>query len=124
MSEQISWHVELQVKPGQLDAFRALSSDMVESTKGEVGALIYERFIGDDSRSVHVFERYINSTAAVTHLTRFAKMYSERFANTVDRKRFTVFGTPTRELKEILDPLGATYVARIAGFSRGDLQAG
>ena len=118
MSDQISWHVELQVKPGQLDALRALTSEMVESTKRERGALIYERFISDDSQIVHVFERYIDSTAAVTHLKAFGKMYGGRFSRMVDRKRFTVFGTPTPELKEILDPLGATYVAALSGFSR------
>ena len=118
MSDQISWHVELQVKPGQLEALRALTSEMVESTKSEVGALIYERFISDDSQIVHVFERYIDSTAALTHLLAFGKIYGERFSRMVDRKRFTVFGTPTRELREILDPLRATYVTAFAGFSR------
>lgn len=118
MSKHISWHVELQLKPGQLDAFRALTGEMVEATKSEVGALIYERFISDDSHYVHVFERYLDSSAAVAHLLRFGKMYGDKFAKMVDRKRFTVLGTPTRELKEILDPLGATYVAPLAGFSR------
>ena len=118
MSDYISWHVELQVKPGRLDAFRAITSEMVESTKSEPGALIYERYISDDHQIVHVFERYVDSNAAVAHLTAFGKLYGERFAQMVDRKRFTVFGTPTVELKEILDPLGATYVGVLAGFSR------
>ena len=118
MSNPISWHVELQVKPGQLNDLRALTGQMVESTRTEPGALIYERYISDDHQIVHVFERYVDSSAAVAHLTAFGKMYGERFATMVDRKRFTVFGTPTFELKEILDPLGATYVAAVAGFSR------
>jgi quinol monooxygenase YgiN len=118
MSDQISWYVELQVKPGQLDALRTLTSEMVEATKSEGGALIYERFISDDSQVIHVLERYIDSATAVTHLIAFGKKYSERFSRMVDRKRFTVFGTPTVELKRILDPLGATYVAAFGGFSR------
>ncbi len=118
MSDHISWHVELQVKPDQLDALRALTSEMVESTRSEPGALIYERFISDDGHIVHVFERYVDPKAAVTHLTAFGRIYGERFAKMVDRKRFIVFGTPTVELREILDPLGATYVAALAGFSR------
>lgn len=118
MSDQISWHVELLVKAGQLDAFRALTSEMIESTKSESGALIYERFINEKSQVVHVFERYLDSAAAVMHLTAFGKMYGERFAEMVDRKRFTVFGTPTPELKRILDPLGATYASLLSGFSR------
>jgi quinol monooxygenase YgiN len=118
MSDHISWHVELQVKPGYLDALRALTTEMVESTKHEPGALIYERYISDDRQTVHVFERYANANAAVAHLTAFRTTYGERFAKIVDRKRFAVFGTPTTELKEILDPLGATYAAALAGFSR------
>jgi quinol monooxygenase YgiN len=118
MSDQISWHVELRVKPDQLDAFRALTSEMVESTRSEVGTLIYERFISDDCQVVHVFERYVDSASAVMHLIAFGKTYGERFGKMVERKRFTVFGTPTLELKRILDPLGATYASLFSGFSR------
>jgi hypothetical protein len=80
--------------------------------------LIYERFISEDSQIVHVFERYVDSTAAVTHLIAFKVLYGKRFAQMAERKRFTVFGMPTLELKEILDPLGATYSGPFAGFSR------
>jgi quinol monooxygenase YgiN len=118
MSNDISWHVELQVKPGQLDALCALTNEMVESTKSEPGALIYERYISDDRQIVHVFERYVDPNAAVAHLTVFGKTYGARFAKMVDRKRFTVFGTPTAELKAILDPLGAIYATALVGFAR------
>jgi quinol monooxygenase YgiN len=116
MSDHISWHVELQVKPGQLDAFRAITSEMVESTKSEPGALIYERYIGDDGDIVHVFERYVDPNAAVAHLTAFGKMYGERFAAMVDRSGLLSSNADT-ELKEVLDPL-APYTSPLAGFSR------
>ena len=119
MSESISWHVELEVKPGRMDAFRALTDKMVEATKAESGALIYERFIGDDNRSVHVYERYADCAAAAAHLKMFGARYGQEFSGMIGRKSFVVFGTPTPELKQILDPLGATYFARLAGFSRG-----
>jgi quinol monooxygenase YgiN len=119
MSEPISWHVELEVREGQIDAFRALTDKMVEATRGERGAMIYERFIGDDQRAVHVYERYVDCAAAVAHLEAFRIAFGARFAAMIDRKSFTVFGTPTSELRQILDPLGATYFARLGGFSRG-----
>jgi quinol monooxygenase YgiN len=118
MSEPISWHVELEVRPGQMDAFRALTDKMVEATRGERGAMIYERFIGGDERAVHVYERYVDCAAAVAHLKAFQTTFGRGFASMIDRKSFTVFGTPTPELRQILDPLGATYFARLAGFSR------
>ncbi len=101
-----------------MHAFRALTAEMVEATTNEAGALIYERFISDDGRVVHVFERYLDSAAAVAHLIAFGKRYGEIFAQMVVRKRFVVWGTPSPELKKILDPLGATYMAHLAGFSR------
>ncbi len=41
MGNQVAWLVELAVKPGELDNFRALMLEMVESTRGEPGALSY-----------------------------------------------------------------------------------
>ena len=105
MSNDISWHAELRVKPGQLDALRALTNEMVAATKSEPGALIYKRYISADRQVVHVFERYVDPDAAVAHLTAFRKTYGERLGKMIDRKRFTVFGTPTTELN-------------LAGFSR------
>ena len=118
MSEPISWHVELEVRPGQMEAFRALTDKMVDETRAERGAMIYERFIGGDQRAVHIYERYVDCAAAVAHLEAFRTAFGERFAGMIDRKSFAVFGTPTPELRQILDPLGATYFARLAGFSR------
>jgi hypothetical protein len=35
MSDQISWHVELALRPGMFDPFQALTAEMVESTRDE-----------------------------------------------------------------------------------------
>lgn len=118
MDEQISWHVELHVKPGQWDALCALTDEMVHATRSEPGVSIYERFISEDRQVVHVLERYLDSAAAVLHLRAFETMYGERFAHMVDRQRFTVFGTPSLALRRLLDRFGATYSSRLAGFSR------
>ena len=95
MGDQISWHVELAVKPGELDRFRALTGEMVESPRGEANVLSYERFVSDDGTVVHVYERYADSAAAARHLRTFGRQFNERFVGMVDRKRFTVFGVPS-----------------------------
>ena len=118
MNSQISWHVELQVKPGQLETLRALTTEMVDSAKSEPGALIYERFLSEDGQVVHGFERYIDSAAAMAHLAAFEALYRERFARLVERKQFTVLGTPSPELRQMLDRFGATYSPGLAGFVR------
>ncbi|SRR5712692_5737185 len=64
MSDQVSWQVELAVKPGELDNFRTLTEEMVECTRGEPGVLSYERFVSEDGKVVHVYERYADSAPA------------------------------------------------------------
>ena len=117
MRSEVSWQVELTVKPGEFDKFRTLTREMMETTKGESGVLIYERFVSEDSKVVYVYERYVDSAAAAEHLVAFGKLYGERFKSMVDRKRFTVFGAPSDELKRILDGFGATYFGPFEGFS-------
>ena len=118
MSDEVSWQVELELKPGRLGPFRGLTEEMVDATRGEASALIYERFISEDGRSIWVYERYTDSAAAVAHLRTFANRFGERFAGMVTRKRFTVMGSPSDELRSVLDGFGATYLTRFAGFSR------
>jgi quinol monooxygenase YgiN len=110
MSEEVFWLVELVIKTGQLDNFRALTGEMVESSRREAGVLSYERFVSNDGKFIYAYERYANSAAALAHLRTFEKMFSRRFLGMVDRRRFTVFGAPTDELRKVLDRFGATYL--------------
>jgi len=110
MSDQILWFVELAVKPGQLDNFRALTGEMAESARRDSGVLNYERFVSEDGKFVHAHERYTDSVAALAHLEIFERKFSGRFLSMVERRRFTVFGTPTDGLKGVLERFGATYL--------------
>ena len=95
MDGQVAWQVELVIKSGALDDFRALTGEMVETTCGEPRVLSYERFISADGTVVHVYERYVDSAAAVAHLRMFERQFGRRFVDLVDRTRFTVYGTPS-----------------------------
>ena len=117
LNDQVSWQVELAVKPGELENFRALTREMVEFTHAESGVLIYERFISADGKTVYVYERYTDSATALAHLQAFGKKFGARFSSLVERRRFTVFGNPSQALKDILDSFDATYFAFLDGFS-------
>jgi quinol monooxygenase YgiN len=110
MGGEISWHVELRVRAGQLDKFRTLTGKMVAATRREPGVLSYQRFVSEDGTTVHVYERYLNSDAAVAHLKAFAKHFASRFGAMAERKTFTVFGDPSAELKAVLDKFNAIYL--------------
>ena len=113
---QIAWHVELAVRPGQLENFRALTGEMVEFTQRETGVLGYQRFVSQDGGTVYVYERYAGSTAALAHLRNFAQHFGARFGQLVERKRFIVFGRPSEELRAAMDGLGATYSQPFGDF--------
>jgi quinol monooxygenase YgiN len=110
MGGEISWHVELRVRPGQLDNFRTLTAEMVAATRREPGVLSYQRFVSEDGTTVHVYERYSDSGVAVAHLEAFAKRFAGRFSKMVERKTFTVFGDPSAELRSMLDRFDAMYL--------------
>ncbi len=118
MTTQVSWQVELAIKPGQLEPFRRLTEEMVAYTQTEAGVLAYERFVSEDGATAFVYERYTNSAAAVAHLRAFHDRFGERYVDLVERKRFIVFGDPSAELRAMLDGIGVTYMGRLAGFSR------
>lgn len=108
--DEISWRVTLSVRPHQLANFQLLTKEMVEATRDEQGVLSYGRFITDDGSSIHIYERYQTSGAAIAHLQEFIRRFGKRFSTMVDRTQFIVYGTPTNELKEILDGFQPTYL--------------
>ena len=117
MGERVSWQVELAVRPGELDNFRALTREMIAYARRESGVLTYKRFISDDGKVVYVYERYADSPSALAHLHAFRARYGARFAGMVERTRFTVFGIPSDDLKALLDGFDATYLSPFDGFS-------
>ena len=118
MGSEISWQVELAVKPGELGNLRALTRDMVAFARSESGVLVYERFVSEDGKTVYVYERFVDSASAVAHLMAFGKMFGERFAKMVERRWFRVYGTPSDELRRCLNQFGVTYLSPFDGFSR------
>jgi quinol monooxygenase YgiN len=118
MGGEVSWVVELAVKAGQLEAFRALMEEMVASTRQEQGALAYQWFVSDDGSAVHIYERYASSAAVLEHLQGFGAKFAERFLALVDVTRFVVYGDPSDEAKQGLSGLGPTYLGPFGGFVR------
>lgn len=115
---QVWWVLECAVKDGQLDAYKELMGEMVAGTSDEPGTLAYEWFISDDESTVHLYERYAGSDAAITHIEGFLARWAGRFMGCVDVKRFSVYGSPSDAAREKLAPLGANVLAPWGGFAR------
>jgi quinol monooxygenase YgiN len=118
MVGQVSWILELAVKDGQLDTFKALMEEMVEGTSPEPQTLNYEWHISADGSAVHIYEKYADSDAMVSHVSGFMEKWVGRFMESVDVTRFVVYGDPSAAARELLDGFGGTYMAHWGGFSR------
>ena len=119
MSEAVSWVLELAVKDGQLDAFKALAQEMSEATQAdEPGATHYEWYIDGDGKNIHIFERYVDSAATMVHLGNFGAKFAERFMACVDPTRFMVYGDPSAEVRGAVAGLGAAHMTQFVGFAR------
>ena len=119
MSEHVHWMLELALKDGAAEDFKALMREMVEATRAdEPGALIYEWYIDEAETSVHISERYADSAATMTHLNNFGTKFAARFMQLARPTRMTVYGTPNEEASAALKRLNATFLSEIGGFAR------
>lgn len=118
MHNAVSWNLQLAVQEGRLDEARTLMEEMVDSTRGEPGAVGYEWFLSDDGSTCHIVETYRDSAAALTHLGTFGSRFAERFLQCFAPTALHVYGEPTPELSQALDGFGAAYLGTLGGFRR------
>lgn len=118
MGSAVSWVIRLNVKPGQLDTFKALMEDMVASTKNEPDTLAYEWFIDDAGENVHIYERYTDAAATMAHVAGFGENFAERFMACVDVTGFDIYGEASDDIKNAFAEMGASYLGNWGGFAR------
>lgn len=119
MSSQVSWMLELEILPGRGDALRGLMTEMVNATKAnEPGTLDYEWSTNEDGKQCHIFERYVDSAATMTHLGAFGERFAGRFLEILKPVRFIVYGSPNTAVREALAAFGPVYMQTLGGFSR------
>jgi quinol monooxygenase YgiN len=119
MSNHVAWLLELQIQDGREDDFKALAAEMVGATKAnEAGTLDYEWYTSADGKLCHLFERYADSTAAMTHIATFGEKFADRFFEILKPVGFTLYGSPSAEVTAALAGFTPTHMARAAGFSR------
>src|SRR5689334_10738520 len=115
----VAWMFELAVREGREAELRALMAEMSEATeRDEPGTLDYEWHLSDDGPRLHLFERYADADAAMTHLGTFGERYMRRFFAVLAPERMTVYGAPDDRVRGALAQLSPQVMTRAAGFSR------
>ena len=86
-------------------------------TQSEPGTLDYEWNLSEDETVCHIFERYKNVEAVLTHVRSFG-LFAERFMQSCRPTRFHVYGPANDEVKAALADLHPVYFSPLGGFSR------
>lgn len=115
----VSWILELSVKPGREVELMALMTEMVAATgANEAGALSYEWSLSADGSTCHIFERYADSAAVLAHLVVFGEKFAGRFLELLTPVRCVVYGSPSQQVQEGLAVLNPVYMRPVGGFNR------
>jgi quinol monooxygenase YgiN len=119
MNDNIYWMLELAIRGDSQEPLKALLDEMVAATQAdEPGTLNYEWFISADGKQCHIYERYADSAALMTHLGNFGSKFAKRFMSLLQPTRFVVYGNTDDQVKSGLAGLGPVYMAPLGGFTR------
>lgn len=109
--------VQVEVDISDLSAFKLLAKEMVETVQEEAGTKVYDWYLSADETTGHIYERYADNAAALTHLAGFGN-FADRFMACCTPTAVRVYGEPNAEVKGILDQFGAVYFAPLEGFAK------
>ena len=115
-NEQVYW--VFTVTTDQMDKFMPLVPKLVAATKKEPGALQFEFNIGDDQKTVDIFERYTDSRAALFHQSASFAPLSQEFFAVAKLTRWVIYGAPSDEFKKANADFHPIYMTPFDGFVR------
>ena len=115
-SAQVYWVFTVAVD--QMDKFTNLIPKLVAATEKEPGALQFEFNIGDDQKTVDIFERYKDSKAALRHQAESFGPHAEEFFAVAKLTRWVIYGAPSDEFKKANADLHPIYMKPFDGFVR------
>ena len=118
MSGYIVTDFQLSIKEGKLEDFKSIVNNMVGITElNEPNTLVYEYHINEDGTECHLLETFKDSDAFMIHLGTVSHMFGALF-ELATMTRAKIYGSPSAELKQALDPLGVEYFAHLNGIER------
>ncbi len=109
--------VDIVIKPGKVDDFKAAAQALFERTQDEPGTLHYDYFISDDGTrniSIEVFE---DAAAFVAHNQHAAPLVPALLA-AGDIVRIDVIGDDSEALYQELKGLNLLHFTRLGGVER------
>jgi quinol monooxygenase YgiN len=109
--------VDIAIKPGKVDDFKAAAQALFERTQDEPGTLRYDYFISDDgTRNINI-EVFEDAAAFVAHNQNCAPLVPALVA-AGDILRIDVVGDHSDELYAELEGLKLLHFTKLGGITR------
>lgn len=116
-TEHVYWILKAQIQAGKVERVKELAAQFCERARDEDGMLAYEWSVSEDGTSLHVYERYVDSDAALTHFENVAPHVGELLA-VVKPTGTDCYGATSPAFRTAVEGYGMSYFVPIAGFHR------
>ena len=117
----IHFRVEFTIEEGKIEDFKWLIQEMARTVQEtEPDTITYQFYLNNkDNTKCIVYETYVNSDAAFTHLNGIAsKTILPKIFEVAKINRFDAYGNPSEELQKVLASFGSQVYNLFTGFSR------
>lgn len=117
MSDQVFWTVRATIHDGKVDALKALTESFVAQTRNEPGTLAYQWSISEDNSTLHIYERYTDSDAALAHLGAIGPLLP-KISELVTITGIDCYGAPAEAFRQAVAEMPFNFFGTYAGFHR------
>jgi len=117
MTENIYWILKAKIGDRNLDNLKRLAEECCEITKTEPGVMAYEWSIAQDRGTLHIYERYVNTEAAMAHMANLSAQLP-RLMELVTVTEIECYGKAGSDFREAAKDFPMTYMETFCGFRK------
>ena len=117
MTENIYWILKAKIGDGNLDELKKLAKECCEITKTEPGVMAYEWSIAQDREMLHIYERYMDSEAAMAHMANLSAQLPQ-LMGLVSVTEIECYGKASGDFREAAKDFPMVYMETFCGFRK------
>lgn len=118
MTDYIRAVAEVSIPEGKADEFKRLATEIIDRVEAsEPNTLSYEWFLSEDESMCYIVQLYKDSEAVVAHLKNINHL-SVPFHKFAPLTGLMIFGSPSDELRQALEHVGAKVFEHWNGVTR------